>query len=41
MMPDIISKLKLEISEEIKERSRLSVKTEVNDEPIITEEPIH
>jgi hypothetical protein len=38
MMPEIISKIKSEISEEIKEKSKISYKGFENNEPIIIEE---
>lgn len=37
MMPEIISKIKSQISEEIKDRSKISLKSEIKNEPIITE----
>lgn len=39
MMPEIISKIRSEVAEEIKERSRISANSKLN-EPIITEDTL-
>lgn len=40
MIPEIVSKIRSEVTEEIKERSRISTSSKVNNEPIITEDTI-
>ena len=38
MMPEIVFKIRSEVAEEIKERSRISASSKVSNEPIITED---